>query len=191
MKRKKLNALLAQNPTPELLETCLYIVRHKTPLPLFYLQKIEDRWEYKETDDVLTNEIANLVGIRLGENTILRLKAFTKEDAELLSKSLPLFEDVSVDDIKKWVYRNFAYFPDPHPANEEDIKLFTELRPLVKQTLEILKYYEVPIPHPSWKSPGYVRPTYGIACNGGHHCFFVVPYLKAYGDLLIFSGLFC
>lgn len=170
---------------PEVKEVRAYLDRicGKTPLPLLYLYPKEvDR---KITQDVLVEEKDRLVGILLNENTVVYLRALTKDDISSLYEGDAVWS-VTDKEIKAWVKNHFTDLPNVRAATEKDIKLLSLKRSAFSVTLDILQYHGLNVPRPSFTHLGWIKDnSYVIKHWEGETRIFY--YLESSGDLLVFS----
>ncbi len=167
--------------TAEDIEAYLKPLCSKAPLPLVY--HYPDGTD-KVVNDVLEEEKEHLVGVVIGENTMLHFKALTKDIARPWTDE-HFNEPIEWENIAGWLKDNFGQCPNARLAKESDISLFSDNKKYVLRTFEILDYHRISRPNPNWDIPAWLDRYCCVEhCNGGTAIPF---YLKMYGDLLIFS----
>ena len=167
---------------PEVKEVRAYLDRlcGKTPLPLVYLS---EETHQRVITDVLPEEKDHLIGILLNENTVLYLKAFTKDDFKSLYDRVSV-NNATEQDISAWVERQFTTLPNARAATEQDIELLYKKGERVLTTMEILDYHGIKLPR--WKYLGWLnKGSYEIEDSEGSARIYY--FLEDDGDLLIFS----
>ena len=161
----------------------IYIGRKlgKTPLPLLYFYPEESR--YNVINYILPEKKDHLVGILINENkTVLHLRAFTKDDAQLFYDPCYPTNTPSRQQVEAWVKKNFNQFLNPRPPREEECYLLENH--VVRDTFEILDNRGIKVPKFCWECIGPLY-TWQVSYNSGTD--FVYDYLKNRGDLFILS----
>jgi len=170
---------------PEVCEVRAYLARMcgKTPLPLVYFNKEEN--SKTVVYDVLSDKLANLVGILIDENTVMFLKAITAKDIKQLleNSSICVLRETNVND---WVKEQFNDFSNPRAATKQDIKLLDKKREDALTTFDILDYHGVKLPKPSWEYLGRLNKGADVVerWDGSTKIDY---YVETYGDLLVFA----
>lgn len=168
---------------PEIMDMQAYLNRTggKMPLPLLYLEENGGQ----VTTEFLPKKKDRLVGILLDENTVVYLKALTKDVIKALYDGNAA-NSITEKNVTAWVKNHFTDLPNARAATAQDIALLDRKRLAFFITLECLDYYSVSTPTPLRTHMGWLEK--GADCikhwDGGSKIWY---YLEYYGDLLVFS----